>query len=548
MFERFFTDAVSNTVVLDDVGVFGDADVLGRLMRSGGPMRTLLHEKTHHASFDSGVGIALAAIAAWAAEATTGPVPAGRLSLSQRDLLLLRSVYPLLEPLLEGLALFAEHDALSLRDDSGALSAVTSTASLVCRVPPDARGLDDLRDVLFYLRSRPDWGDAKAHLLSQPLRARPAYLLGYLAVKRLYWDLLSRCPRLANPDLFVLLMLDYWFRDRALRGRLLYWGAPVTPAAVFGDLAWIVEHLQVRHGQLVEHVDRYLDELLHYLLGDPPDVSPIGSSGGPSYRGAGGATDFMASEFRLAGLRLRTPADLARYRTDFRFSSTPVTFHVDGGRARVTTAAGPVLDDVPAVAQSMRGTFEGTIEGVITPHEGWQVAMILSARDGIVAVRSWAHGGWNPSQLTAYFDQFPSAVEALRVMRALTADWSRTATAPLVARELPRIEEAATEATIGIYSRWAWPRATAAARDAAVAAVSAGGLDAVIGDARLLAVAGRTSAACGCKALRLIDVARTQERGEPALRRDLEAINARLRPIVGLDPFYITGETVSSAV
>jgi hypothetical protein len=85
----------------------------GDLPLSDQGLRFFLHEVTHHASFANSVGMARSALAtSVCSRASIGLPPRGRadLWLAQRDDIVLRFFEILIEPLAEGLALFAEHD------------------------------------------------------------------------------------------------------------------------------------------------------------------------------------------------------------------------------------------------------------------------------------------------------------------------------------------------------------------------------------------------------------------------------------------------------
>ncbi len=76
-------------------------------------LRALLHELTHHATFAGNVGIARAALATTVcgrASMLVWPTNREELVIPQRDDLVLRFHEVVYEPLIEGLAVFAEHD------------------------------------------------------------------------------------------------------------------------------------------------------------------------------------------------------------------------------------------------------------------------------------------------------------------------------------------------------------------------------------------------------------------------------------------------------
>jgi hypothetical protein len=123
-------------------------------------------------------------------------------------------------PLLEGLALFSEFDALS--GASPVASTVSSIAlSIFCKASVRAAAAtgnniapyDSLRFYIGKHRAQTDAAERKLALLSRPLSADDGYLIGYLWVKALWRILVSRCRKLLDTDLFMSFVIDYFFGD-----------------------------------------------------------------------------------------------------------------------------------------------------------------------------------------------------------------------------------------------------------------------------------------------------------------------------------------------
>jgi hypothetical protein len=550
MLQRFFTDALSNAVVLDDLRVLSGPRAAERLLEDSRPLRMLLHEKTHHSSFDSRVGIALGTLAAFGAYHQIVAPNAGELSANQRDLLLARSVYRLLEPLVEGLALFAEHDSVP-DGRAPASSAVTATALRLLFGASRDGTEEHLRGLLWRLRGDADWTAAKTDLLTQPLTARPAYLLGYLAVKGLYWTLVSRCPRFVNPDLFVLLMLDYWFRDSQLARHLERFEPPAPPRATSDELTWVIEHLEDRTALLLRDVNTYLDELIAYLETNPA-VTPGGAPNEPSYRHSTPPTAVpLGRMVRQAATKRYSAAAFLDYRNDFRFAASPVAVHISGsGRARLTSPAGSVVaENIPVVRLSTiaghERVLDGAVEGVMTPHCGGRIVLIISALDGLVSVRDWDSNEWNPADLVEYFDRFPSTLEVLATKKRLQADQSLAAGHPLVARELTSLEKTAGDAALHLYSQWALPNRTSAERSLFTAPLASAGFRGPL-SADLCKVMGQVSLRCGCHVWDMHAAIASGWDRAATLVADLEDINQALRPLRGLNAFVIKDGKISS--
>ncbi|MFP3989470.1 hypothetical protein U9R90_18690 [Streptomyces sp. E11-3] len=238
-------------------------------------MSAYIHEWTHHWCFHSAVGNALVALAVRAdgnaqvcllrrvvsesaaesaeldvmarsfaelAEEFGGlgrrvpPLPPAELSEAEWAVLdamvRFHIAVRLLRPLAEGLALFAEHDAVS-RLQSRAASSLTwnlafhfsdrrilATNDTV--VEPFA-SMAAAASVLHDARLSPDGLAAKASLLASPLSAAgQGYLPGYLAIKSLWWHLCKQDSRLATEtDLALTYLRAYFYDDPELVTLLL---------------------------------------------------------------------------------------------------------------------------------------------------------------------------------------------------------------------------------------------------------------------------------------------------------------------------------------
>ena len=122
-----FTDLVSNTVVLDDIApLTKTTEILsGNLELKFLP--GIAHEAAHHACLDSSVGLALCSL--WQSSFNLWWQQAGNDLPQQpaRDLIVASVVNVLLQPLLEGMALFSENDLLT--GSSPVISRVTQRTS-----------------------------------------------------------------------------------------------------------------------------------------------------------------------------------------------------------------------------------------------------------------------------------------------------------------------------------------------------------------------------------------------------------------------------------
>jgi hypothetical protein len=150
-----------------------------------------------------------------------------------RDLITADTAVALLRPLAEGLALFAEFDAIS-RIRSKAISPVLQSlfqffvdpqrgADLFQRLPGEVAIAAAISEVLYDLRTNPATLSRKASLLLQPFSLHAGgYLPGYLAVKSLWRAASRKHFLLANEtDSFLMYLRSYIYDDWGFVATLL---------------------------------------------------------------------------------------------------------------------------------------------------------------------------------------------------------------------------------------------------------------------------------------------------------------------------------------
>jgi hypothetical protein len=435
-----------------------------------------------------------------------------------------RFVSRILEPLIEGLALFAEHDATV-----GASTVVSRVATIGRLLFLPRAGWSDTweeeyRRLLVSLRRTPDAVSAKRHLLEQPLADRPNYLLGYLAVKAMYRDLARRSARLADPDLFLLLMIDYWFHDYTLARKIAEpLGRPARALDPDGTrtqarLATVLERLQDRLDLLYRDTDRFSAAYEAWLSG--------ASTEAPGYREAPEAGAFTIHEamlvMRYAKLHLNTFfPKLFSHRTDFRFSAARVHVVVaPGAEVVVSTEDGRLLCRAPAVANAAAGSHGGSVEGIVVI-DPWQVAVGIFAVDGLVAVQDAVSGEWNPPALVERLDRMPSSLDVEGAMHALSQ--ARTAHLNGRARTMMSHNDPESERFVRwFYSKIVFWGRPPQARER-IAALERDGLRSVVGEERLGFVAA-CSLLCGVPTP-VSDVADMLGLSADALRAKIEDVN-----------------------
>lgn len=216
LLERGNLELLSNTLFLSERPI---PDYMAALKQGTLPeflLPVFLHEATHHWCLTSVVGNALAVNDLRIQRAfldANGVLKGESLTLWSR----MSAVRRLFEPLLEGLAQFAEYDAYP--GSSAVVSPVLGwaaslfTRSLDIEIPP-TMPIERLRYLLCAYRSSEVAMRRKSDILVRPLTtANGGYLLGYLAVKNTWNNALKRSKKLTDADLFLSYLRNTVFED-----------------------------------------------------------------------------------------------------------------------------------------------------------------------------------------------------------------------------------------------------------------------------------------------------------------------------------------------
>lgn len=319
-----WTDLISNATMLTTEDRDDPRPWLGELPGGARHAAAYVHESTHHWCFTSIVGNALFALAARAESNATvyllrrvatpdrdrsaeldavgealGAVveeQGGRgrngapLSDEERDVIpwqilddvvRLHVTVRLLRPLAEGLALFAEHDAVPrlnsrvgshlAKDLAFYFRGMTELTSGNLVIEPFAT-LAAAAHVLRETRLSPDGLASKASLLAQPLSAEgQGYLPGYLAVKSMWWQLSQQDARLTTEtDLVLTYLRSYFYEDPGLVALLL---APPQPDPVVSANR-IKDHLARRLADIervtADDIATFEDSVLQFVQSGIP--------------------------------------------------------------------------------------------------------------------------------------------------------------------------------------------------------------------------------------------------------------------------------------
>lgn len=438
-----FTDPVSNAVFLEDVSPLANAAKLRSGNLDSTYLPSFMHEATHHATFDCQVGAAMASLIPSCFSLWTEQVGSDVPGLGARDLTMLRVAATLLEPLVEGLALFVEHDLVM-----GASPVMSNMSRNACLLFTKGRILELLSTdtaelsekvaqgegpslmslaytkLLKSERTRSEWVSRKSKLLEQPLAGPHRYLLGYLAVKGMYKTLSDAFPPLKDPEAFVTVVIQHLFGNEKL-ARILLNPLPKTTDPL---------EAYVRINMDVEDLINTFQDLIDDLYRNPQQVTirsvePLlkGSWQKPLY--AENQTieedQMLSVEMQfLAGLRTVGMGNIAwprllKHRSDFRFSFQHV--HITVGETGEITITDPadgksIPVNASAVDKSARGNFLGSIEAFVL--RDFSVVVCILAQDGLVAVLDCSSGTWNPKNLIEHLDDVPSATAVEGAMHA----------------------------------------------------------------------------------------------------------------------------------
>jgi hypothetical protein len=565
-----FTDPMTNAMSLSriDVRAMLKSVECGKLPLSTQGLRFFLHELTHHATFANSVGGARAALSvSVCARASIGPQPGSRagLWLAQRDDIVLRCFEIVMEPLIEGLALFAEHDvrwstspyashpllhllSMFLAVDAGkaTLDAINDDKTQRGGQFSLERGEQAYRDwidnYLMTARTGSSWVGEKRLLLRQPLLggAGPPYLLGYLAVKRVYLTLRRVNRGFWDTDLFLMLLLKYWFSNDSTAELLLALD-DAHLLKVQETIAQFSECFQDMWEELYKAPSKIVPELLAALDAGLSKVNPtsvLGLSAG--VRTAADNLNVFVPRFQKHRLLLRLGMVRVNVATD-----------QDKGIARVReadTVEETELFRCPYLAIGDQGEFPGSVE-IVRTYDGKITAIVVLGPTGLVAVRDLCGGEWNDPPLAELFDDLPS----LEHVEASAAAYGKSGFARMWEHEDFRETnehqvKQADELRTSAYLQLAFRMGDQALRAQALELLGTSGFEGLFPDREELKELALFSLHFGGPGSPLGVVEQRLQRPADGLLAQLHLFNGRSREKLGIDLFEIDGDYVTAAV
>ena len=237
-------------------------------MSGSGVLANFLHEWTHRWCFQSLVGSALALLRMRAA------CREFRDRSAFDDYVRCMTASTILEPVAEGLALFAEFDTYPGRSPWLSQTLVTSLMLFAPAIKTDDKPMLPIEALLQTLRRDPLLLERKAGIYARPADVLDPYLVGYLSVRSLWCQMATACSELNDRDLFLSYLRSYFYDDPGMV--LCMFGS--YPSEVHASEA-IVNHFLLRIRELVSFngLDQRVEQWLQSAESGHIDVASIGA-------------------------------------------------------------------------------------------------------------------------------------------------------------------------------------------------------------------------------------------------------------------------------
>lgn len=265
---RSYVDPATNKMVISDFDLTHYLNwIKGRPIVGSSLLANFLHEWTHRWCFHSPVGSALALLRLRAATRSIQ----GRSAFD--DHVRCMTAMTILEPIAEGLSLFAEFDTYPGKSPWLSQTLVAASMYFAPNIEDSERPLLPIQGVLQSLRRNPDLLERKAGIYAHS--GLSPYLIGYLSVKALWCQMAASCAELNDQDLFLSYVRSYIYDDPGMVSAVLRPAHSEVHAA-----RNIVNHLISRISKLVSF--KKLSESVSLWISSAEegkvDVTSIGSN------------------------------------------------------------------------------------------------------------------------------------------------------------------------------------------------------------------------------------------------------------------------------
>jgi hypothetical protein len=393
-----YTDPISNTVLLSGVETF---DAAQKITYGTLPIEYLgkfIHEATHHACFFTPVGRSLAALSISAAGETSPKIANEEtFEMRRRDILKYYCFREFFNPLLEGLALFAELDAFPagspvISDPMMKVSYIFTPDDLRGALPLDPYGgkWDYIRKLLLEARTSESFVSWKSNILSLGLDNRGGYLLGYLFIKGYWLRLISECRKLLDADLFLSFMISYWFEDDYFADLIIK-----DTRDVGEDISNVWAYFQDRIPYLTLNVNKFVNEFETLT----PNTGPNNEAHRPSYCNGDSVNDVILlaqQNLRAIGKYDTLNWDLFGNRQFFRFATCSVDVEVSPQgyvTVRDQKTKSELLHGEAVSGSSIPSSGPGSVEATL--QMDGQIFICIFCEKDFVAVIDLYNGKWN---------------------------------------------------------------------------------------------------------------------------------------------------------
>jgi hypothetical protein len=409
---------------------------------------SFIHEGTHHWCFTSYVGYALflARMRAYESSCKIMHRGGGFSSTDERwdiytDHIRFTTLQRILQPLIEGMALFAEYD--SFPTDTEAIPPhLVYSAVVFCGIPKhelfkngnDVKKIEDsYRDFLYEKRFRGDGVIRKSELLVSSMSvSKSPYLAGYLFVKNLQRILFHSSSRFIDPNLFLNFLWAYIFNDFGLVNIVLDENikdesVPIVFCQYFENR---IANLQYLHPGVI---DKYEKEIVHHST-DPNTFRLLTSektmksaieklNTGVLYLQEQAVSDmsillFMRRFFRVSQFKVYITINEKQITIDFRFpeervAKDKVSFLMETGMAKKRDGYLDVFSVLHPNEQKL-ATFEGEVlfEKYLMLSDLSRHFTLFTKEDQVIY--HWFDGNWESNEqgtVLEYFkkrSQFPA--------------------------------------------------------------------------------------------------------------------------------------------